>query len=106
MIGILFDNAIEAFSNAEEERKQILVEVNNREHKIHISVANSSRIVDTKEIQSFFQPNYSSKGKGRGIGLAKLKKKVSEYAGDIIVSNEKCMDIDFLKFSIIVPMNH
>ena len=106
MIGILFDNAIEALKDIAEERKKIVFEINNNEQKIEISVANSSRAIDVEEIPNFFQPNYSSKGKGRGIGLTKLKKKVQQYAGDLIVSNERNGGTDFLQFSIILPMDH
>lgn len=101
MLGILFDNAIEALESFESE-KRIIVLIVNSENETLFSVANSSNIYDTDKINSFFEFNFSDKGKGRGIGLYKLKRLVSSRKGEIIISNEMHNQVNYLKFCILL----
>ena len=56
----------------------------------------------TKFVDSF-QKDYSSKGKGHGIGLTKLKRIVQEKDGDIMVTNETRNESNYLQFCLIFP---
>ena len=74
------------------------------EDAMEILVANTSPYYEENMTETFFETGYSSKGKERGIGLSKLKRMVSENAGDIIVSNEKYEDENYIQFCIIIPV--
>ena len=108
MAGILIDNAVEALCCGENvgtktDISKIYVSMKENEEKLELTVANTSEYFEEDVTEYFFEAGYSSKGKGRGIGLHKLKRMVSEKTGDIIVSNEKYDNINFLQFSIIIP---
>lgn len=103
MMGILLDNAMEALNEKEETERNIFVEIEDREDNLQIMVANKSRYYDPEEICRFFQKDYSSKGKGHGIGLTKLKRIVQEKDGDIMVTNEKRNESNYLQFCLIFP---
>lgn len=103
MLGILIDNAIEALSIRTVHGKKIYVEIKDTNENLQILVANISQYYGPDEICKFFQKDYSSKGKGHGIGLHKLKKVVKEKDGDIMVTNEKIDENNYLQFSIILP---
>lgn len=103
MMGILLDNAMEALNEKEETERNIFVEIEDREENLQIMVANKSRYYDPDEICRFFQKDYSSKGKGHGIGLTKLKRIVQEKDGDIMVTNETRNASNYLQFCLIFP---
>lgn len=103
MMGILLDNAIEALNEKDETERNIFVDIEDREENLQIMVANKSRYYDSDEICRFFQKDYSSKGKGHGIGLTKLKRIVQEKDGDIMVTNETRNASNYLQFCLIFP---
>ena len=108
MAGILIDNAIEALccgENADTNKdiSKIFVSMKESEEQLELTVSNTSDYFEEDMTEYFFEAGYSSKGKGRGIGLHKLKRIISEKAGNIIVSNEKYDNVNFLQFSVIIP---
>ncbi|MCM1386132.1 MAG: GHKL domain-containing protein [Bacillus sp. (in: Bacteria)] len=111
MMGILTDNAIEALSKTDEEQKEAFKEIRillkelEEENCVELTVANTSKHYDDDMTQHFFESGYSSKGKGRGIGLSKLKRLVKEKKGDIIVSNELYHMRNYLTFTVRLPKN-
>lgn len=106
MMGILMDNAIEASSNGmevadkENRFKGIRISIQETESDIELMVANTSEHFEEDMTEHFFEAGYSSKGKGRGIGLSKLKRMVHERQGDIVVSNELWEGRNYLTFVI------
>lgn len=106
MLGILMDNAIEALSNEietadiENSFKGIRVSIQETESELELMVANTSEYFEEDMTEHFFEAGYSSKGKGRGIGLSKLKRMVHERQGEIVVSNELWEDRNYLTFVI------
>lgn len=105
MIGILFDNAIEALESSEISKKQIYVSVKESETELRILVANSSVSYEERNVNQFFERGYSDKGENRGIGLTKLKRMVHERKGNVIVSNEQYQHRNYLVFEIVMPRN-
>ena len=106
MLGILLDNAIEALSNGmgtadnENSFKGIHLSIQETESNIELMVANTSEHYEEDMTEHFFEADYSSKGKGRGIGLSRLKRMVHERQGDIVVSNEQWAGRNYLTFVI------
>lgn len=112
MMSILTDNAIDVLSKADENEKELfreirisLIEAEEAENYLELTVANTSRYYDEDMTEHFFETGYSSKGKGRGIGLSKLKRLVQDKKGDIIVSNELHDGRNYLTFTIRLPKN-
>lgn len=114
IMGILFDNAIEALSKADEAidnissghenaAKKICFSLKEAEKCIELIVSNTSHCFGEDITEHFFEAGYSSKGKGRGIGLSKLKRMVHERKGEIVVSNEPYEGINYLVFTIKIP---
>ena len=103
ILGILLDNAMEALSGSKEETKLIRLEMSSENIRLCISVSNVSRVFTADEIENFFKEDFSTKGKGHGLGLKKLKKIVLELKGEIVVSNEREGDVNFLEFRVLLP---
>lgn len=109
IMGILTDNAIEALDNSGVDTedgshpKKIFFSIKDTEEYIELVVANTSAYYEEDITGRFFENGYSSKGKGRGIGLAKLKRLVHERNGNIIVSNERRGEENYLTFTISIP---
>ena len=63
------------------ETKHIGVVLEQEEEKLKLSVENISPFIPSEQVAGFFQRGSSSKGKNRGIGLAKLQKMVEKSGG-------------------------
>ncbi|MBD5496144.1 MAG: GHKL domain-containing protein, partial [Lachnospiraceae bacterium] len=106
MAGILIDNAVEALKNIHEGTKdcnmikKIYIFMKEIEEHVEVIVANTSNYYEDDMTERFFEAGYSSKGKGRGIGLSKLKRMVHERKGEIMVSNELIDGINYLAFTV------
>jgi len=103
ILGILFDNAMEALITGAEGTKLIRLEMYCENIRLYISVSNTSRVFAADETERFFEEDFTSKGKGRGIGLKKLKKTVLGLKGEIEVSNNREGDVNFLEFTVSLP---
>ncbi len=68
VVGILLDNAIE--SATESVHKTIILTIDITDEIVHIGVSNS--YMTQPDVQKMFKNNYSTKAKGRGIGLHSL----------------------------------
>ena len=103
ILGILFDNAMEALLCRTEGEKLIRLEMGHDNIRLRISVANVSRVFAVDEIERFFQTDFTSKGEGHGIGLKKLKKIVLGLKGEIEVANNWEGNVNFLEFTVWLP---
>lgn len=109
MAGILLDNAMDALekfplqTTEKVQEKKIRFAIEETEEGLVLTTANTSDYYAEDMTAQFFETGYSSKGKDRGIGLAKLKRMVSGRKGSIIVSNEFYDDSNYLTFTIELP---
>lgn len=87
ILGILLDNAIEAV--AERDSKGIFVKIFESADSIYIAVKNDSEVFSRQEFGLFTQPGYSTKGTGRGTGLANLVEMLKEYDCELNIYFEK-----------------
>lgn len=100
MLGILLDNAVEYLKEADLTDKQVKLNVSKEQSKLTVEVCNTSLYQSFQDIDSMFKLGYSTKGEGRGIGLASLKTIVKEYNGKLSVENEELDDINWLKIKV------
>jgi two-component system nitrogen regulation sensor histidine kinase NtrY len=83
----LIENAIEAF-DGEEDEKTITVSTwyDGKGSKIFIEVADNAKGISSKDLPKLFQPYFSTKGRGTGLGLTIVHRIVSEHSGKISVA--------------------
>lgn len=87
IIGNLVENAREACENSI--RKSIKVGFFEDETKLKIEITDNGRGIDTNEMEKIFNMGYSSKGEGRGSGLALIKNLVEVYRGSMNIKSRK-----------------
>lgn len=99
VMGILFDNAVEALQ--ESENKRIVLKLVSRGDDVFLfEVANVSRIFLNQELEKFCVRGYSSKGKNRGIGLARVKEIVDKNKANLIIHNQLYDKENYLSFKV------
>lgn len=99
MIGILFDNAVEALEQQID--KEMEVKLSEENGKFIVSIVNRSERMTNNEIEKFFEYGYSTKGNGRGVGLYRMNALLKEYKANLKVENIDRYDVNYLCFHII-----
>lgn len=97
ILGILLDNAMEAVE--QRDSKNITVKMLEQLEQLSVAIKNNSMHYEREEIMRFFEPGYSKKGEGRGIGLSKVREILLKYHAGIKVSCEK----EEFVFEFILP---
>lgn len=102
IIGILFDNAVEALSISEETEKKIYVKIGvNKSGTFFIEIANTSREYRFAEMAAFFEYGNSTKGEDRGIGLYQAKQIAEKNNGTISVENIVYDGMTYISFKVL-----
>ncbi len=87
----------------DEDRENIInVDVEQRQKRIVISVEDSGIGIPEEMFAKIFEPNFTSKSSGMGLGLSMVKKMVQDYKGEISVQSEVGKGS---KFTILLPTN-
>ncbi|MBO4234497.1 HAMP domain-containing histidine kinase [Riemerella anatipestifer] len=96
----LITNAIQAES---ENRKLIInIDLEERYNLIRITIEDNGEGMSEDKMTKIFEPNFTSKSSGMGLGLTMVKKMIEEYKGSINV--ESVLDKG-TKFIITIPKN-
>ncbi len=98
IIGILFDNAVEALEYSK--HKKIVFKLIEIEKGIMLEIANVSRIYSNHEIEDFCRYGFSTKGKDRGIGLARVKTVIKRADATLLVQNKLYEEENYISFII------
>ncbi len=85
IFGNLLDNAFDVLDKVAEEEKLIDIIITKDELNYIIKVANTGPSISYEVIENMFTSGYSTKGTGRGFGLALVKETVDNYGGTITV---------------------
>jgi signal transduction histidine kinase len=80
-------NAIQAMSTSNR-RRQLLVHVANEEQNVAITVSDTGPGIEKELLQAIFEPFYSTKPDGMGMGLAISRSCVERHGGWIEVKSE------------------
>ena len=100
VIGILIDNAIDAIK--EYDGQKIIIRLAKEEAAgFVVEIANTSRVFQHSELEKFCEYGYSSKGSGRGLGLARLKMIADKNAAELSIENRELEDRNYLVFKVI-----
>ncbi|MGN1313454.1 MAG: sensor histidine kinase [Lachnospiraceae bacterium] len=100
ILGILIDNACESIEKENIRPKCIRLKAYEEREKLTFSVANPVYGIEFPEIDRLFQYGYSSKGKGRGIGLARVLELVNKYEAKIMVSQLRENQEEWIGFTL------
>lgn len=78
----LVKNAIQAISD-QQETKSIVVQVKKMENKVLISVQDNGIGIKEEDINRIFEPKFTTKNSGMGLGLSIIKNIIENYNGNI-----------------------
>lgn len=82
----LVNNALQA---KEEGRKSIInVDLETINKRVNISVEDNGTGIPAQMQEQIFEPNFTSKNTGMGLGLTMVKKMIMDYEGEITVKSE------------------
>lgn len=82
--------------------KILIIELLVENNVMKFSVTNSYEDTISLDVSKIFENGYSSKGRGRGIGLSKLKKMLIDNNGEITVSQEVFENMSVLKMEWVI----
>ena len=91
----LLNNAIEATSFIE--KKEVIINITEDERYYKIEVKNYTSNLKSEDLTQIFKVGYTTKGEGRGYGLANVKAIVDKHKGKIQMSLED----DMINISIL-----
>lgn len=97
-IGILVDNALEAAKKTSE--KRVCIEAFENEKACCFQIRNRCDYVPYGKIEQWFQMDYSSKGKNRGIGLNHVKTLCTEWNCNILCENVTIDNQNQIQFTL------
>lgn len=69
---------------------------------VRFIIADSGEGISEAEVSKIFQPFYSTKEKGTGMGLAICRRIVNNHGGDIFVDSELNVGTNF---SVVLPIS-
>ncbi|WBV61955.1 HAMP domain-containing sensor histidine kinase [Chryseobacterium camelliae] len=96
----LVTNAKQAQSD---ERKMIInVDVEQHQRRVMISVQDNGVGIPANMYERIFEPNFTSKSSGMGLGLSMVRKMIEDYKGEIVVKSEVGKGSTFI---ITLPTN-
>jgi len=96
----LITNASEVLKK-KETKKQIRISTNNEQHHVIIRVADSGQGVPPLEAKKIFDPFYTTKSEGSGIGLSICQRIIADHKGVISVS---ASELGGAEFCIRIPV--
>jgi two-component system nitrogen regulation sensor histidine kinase NtrY len=96
----LVTNAIQA--KVEGKKSIINVDLEKINKRVNISIEDNGKGIPHNMHEKIFEPNFTSKNNGMGLGLTMVKKMVLEYDGDIILTSEEGKGC---RFVISLPIN-
>ena len=95
-------NSIEAFATKNNERKiKILTFYDKNFDGLGIKVIDNGCGIDSEKIQKIFEPYYTTKEYGTGLGLTIVYKVVKEHGGEIKIESQKG---EGTTFTILLPI--
>ena len=100
MITNLVGNARQALS---EDRESVInIDVEQRQKRVEISITDNGVGIPEELYGRIFEPNFTSKTSGTGLGLTMVRKMVEDYKGEISVQSEIGKGSTF---TILLPTN-
>ena len=84
------------------DRSIINLDVEHFNKKVVITISDNGIGIPKDKLEQIFEPNFTTKNSGMGLGLTMVKKMIEEYKGEISVKSDEGKGT---KFTIILPTN-
>lgn len=97
----LINNAIESFDNIERKEKNVHINVNMENDRINIEINDNGCGIEKIAVENIFDPFYSTKESGIGLGLYIINAEITNNGGNISVESNHG---EGTKFSISLPI--
>ncbi len=88
ILGNLIENAAEAMNQAGHSPKEIMVTIREEGDSLFLCVEDTGPGIKPEMSRKIFRQGYSTKGQGRGTGLALVQETIEAYQGQIRVESE------------------
>ncbi len=100
----IITNLITNAKQAESDDRKLLINVDIEQFykRIVISVEDNGVGIPKEKFESIFEPNFTSKSSGMGLGLTMVRRMIEEYQGEITVKSQVGKGT---KFTITLPSN-
>ena len=85
----LVKNSIQAISELHDDDGLISIATDLEENKIIFSIIDNGCGIDKSNLEEIFEPFYTSKEMGTGLGLTIVSKIIREHGGEILVESKK-----------------
>ena len=95
LLGNLIENAVEVLNTPIRDPKEITVSIREEEEDLYLCVEDTGPGISAEAMEYIFQKGYSTKGEGRGTGLALVKELVDTYRGEIRAESESGVGTSF-----------
>lgn len=97
-------NLVTNAKQAQSDARKLLVNIDIEQHqrKVIISVQDNGVGIPDNIIERIFEPNFTSKNSGMGLGLSMVRKMIEDYKGQIIVKSDMGKGSTFI---ITLPIN-
>lgn len=100
----LLRNAFEAMSGCSVKRLEITTEFDRGADAVAVSIADSGKGIDEEKIGKIFEPYFTTKEYGTGLGLTIVYKIIKEHGGDIRVESRRGDQSPIVTtFTILLP---
>ena len=94
-------NAIQAIPD-EQENKSVFVTVFRQDNEVKIAVKDNGKGISEENLERVFEPKFTTKSSGMGLGLAIIKNIIENYHGTITFETEPNTGTEFL---VSFPIN-
>ncbi|KQT31087.1 histidine kinase [Chryseobacterium sp. Leaf405] len=86
----IITNLVTNAKQAESDERKLIINVDVEQHqrRVMISIQDNGVGIDESMYERIFEPNFTSKNSGMGLGLSMVRKMVEDYKGEIIVKSE------------------
>ncbi len=104
VLEIVLINALDACSDIENGRVEVMVGLDDQDRNIVIGVRDNGRGMTRREIRVAFQPGYTTRRRGWGMGLAFARRIIADYhKGRIYFTDSAPGDGSLLEITLPIP---
>jgi len=95
----LINNALDATREAE--NPEVRIDVEALDHRVKITVSDNGVGIPQEDQERIFEPNFTTKSSGTGLGLAMVRTIIENMGGSISVASEPGLGA---QFSFTIPI--
>lgn len=91
----LINNSIDSFAGVQRERKKIDLDISVEENELFVKIADNGCGIERDKLENIFNPFYSTKESGTGLGLYVISTEIANNEGRISVESELGQGTEF-----------